>query len=292
MEVNWVDINKNGVVDGGEKGALKIANSWGTDEVSEIIRNGQVVYTWYSNDGFTWLSYDALNKASSVSGVPAQTERTYPWNESAGMNSTTYNRAYWITPKINYSPKMLVEYTVNHASRYDFKARLGFSSKNNNEPVAIWDCGGPNIYGTSAPISFDGTDTACDCTFVFDFTDLYDRYDNADGNWYVTFFEENFGNPALAKDIKITDKQSGKVYYPNMQFTNPFDFTNVSTDPINIKKNVSAVAGSILNTSMNSDRLSPTVASANSKIYAIGGYTGNYGNYQYLNTSTQLGYLK
>ena len=47
----WVDINQNGIVESGDKGAFKIANSWGT---------------WYDNDGFVWMSYDALNAVSSV----------------------------------------------------------------------------------------------------------------------------------------------------------------------------------------------------------------------------------
>lgn len=47
----WVDINENGCVEKGEKGAFKIANSWGSD---------------FDNDGFIWMSYDALNLVSSV----------------------------------------------------------------------------------------------------------------------------------------------------------------------------------------------------------------------------------
>ena len=47
----WVDINQNGIVENGEKGAFKIANSWGPES---------------DNNGFIWISYDALNKVSSV----------------------------------------------------------------------------------------------------------------------------------------------------------------------------------------------------------------------------------
>lgn len=47
----WVDINENQLVDEGEKGAFKIANSRGTD---------------YGNNGFMWISYDSLNHISSV----------------------------------------------------------------------------------------------------------------------------------------------------------------------------------------------------------------------------------
>ena len=44
-------LSEVGCVEKGEKGAFKIANSWGTD---------------FDNDGFIWMSYDALNLVSSV----------------------------------------------------------------------------------------------------------------------------------------------------------------------------------------------------------------------------------
>ena len=47
----WCDINNNNLVDEGEKGAFKIANSRGTT---------------YGNGGFMWISYDSLNYISSV----------------------------------------------------------------------------------------------------------------------------------------------------------------------------------------------------------------------------------
>lgn len=47
----WVDINKNGAIEAGEKGAFKLANSWGTSK---------------DNDGYIWMCYDALKVNSSV----------------------------------------------------------------------------------------------------------------------------------------------------------------------------------------------------------------------------------
>jgi len=47
----WVDLNGNGQRDPGEMGAFKVANSHGTG---------------FRNDGFVWLSYDALRSVSAV----------------------------------------------------------------------------------------------------------------------------------------------------------------------------------------------------------------------------------
>ncbi|MCR4801639.1 MAG: hypothetical protein K5895_01365 [Lachnospiraceae bacterium] len=47
----FVDINNDGIIEDGEKGAFKIANSWGKE---------------WMNDGYVWLSYDALNSSSVV----------------------------------------------------------------------------------------------------------------------------------------------------------------------------------------------------------------------------------
>ncbi|NLS91353.1 MAG: C1 family peptidase, partial [Planctomycetaceae bacterium] len=52
----WVDINSNGTIDSGEKGAFRIANSWGTSWSPGGVNDG----------GFTWLAYDALKGVSAV----------------------------------------------------------------------------------------------------------------------------------------------------------------------------------------------------------------------------------
>lgn len=50
----WTDINDNNIIDSGEMGAFKIANSWSDG---------------YANKGFSWVAYDAMNEISSVEGM-------------------------------------------------------------------------------------------------------------------------------------------------------------------------------------------------------------------------------
>ena len=48
-----LDINENGSIESGERGAFKVVNSWGDS---------------WGNSGFIWLMYDAMNPVTSVSG--------------------------------------------------------------------------------------------------------------------------------------------------------------------------------------------------------------------------------
>ena len=47
----YCDLNGNGTIETGERGAFKTANSWGDD---------------WGNNGYIWISYDSLNSTSSV----------------------------------------------------------------------------------------------------------------------------------------------------------------------------------------------------------------------------------
>jgi hypothetical protein len=68
----WVDLNGDGLATPEERGALKIANSWGTRD-------------W--NGGFRWLHYSALVRHESAPGAAAARDGAF-WN----------NRLYWLVP--------------------------------------------------------------------------------------------------------------------------------------------------------------------------------------------------
>ena len=96
----WVDINSDGIVDPGEKGAFRIANSWGP--------------AW-KDEGFTWIAYDALKEVSAVPGGPS-VGRLMAWS---------VGHAYWILARASYTPTLLAEFTLNHLKRDQLQMRLG-----------------------------------------------------------------------------------------------------------------------------------------------------------------------
>jgi hypothetical protein len=268
----WVDINGNGKVDPGEKGAFKVANSWGTEEV---LKFSNVDFTWYSNQGFVWLAYDALNKVSAVEDSPSIPERRHVWRYN--------NYAYWITPKSNYTPKFLVEYTMNTSNRYNIKKIFGFSNSNTHHPVSFWDPDTVNKYSL-VPIEkmgFDGTENECDATFVFDLTHLYETYDNKEGNWYFSIIDEGAGNDGVLKELKFIDLNNAKeyIYQENL----PYNFSNesVTFGPVKIEKSIFNSSGCTLNRAIPFNEQYFRTVSLNDKIYAIGGQQSSKG---YVNT--------
>jgi len=265
----WVDINGNGSVDQGEKGAFKIANSWGTYE--EMISSDDS-FTWYSNEGFIWLSYDALNSVSNVSDCP-KTERRNVINGE--------NKVYWILPKKASQPKMMIEYTINHENKYEIETLIGYSSYDKKSPDVYMDPYNINLL-TSSPLiesSFNGTNKACDATFVFDISQLYDKYDNIKGRIYLSLCDKEHGKPCTVKDIKVIDNVKKQTYYYNGKLPISFDNSSIDIGPFDFKKEILHLNGFKIGLeSMPTKRNFLAAATVDSKIFAIGGVDdkGNY----------------
>jgi hypothetical protein len=88
----WVDLNANGRVEGGEKGAFKIANSWGAD---------------WMNSGYVWIAYDALQSVSQVPNGPGSDLRGPLMGEVTAL----------VGARTNYQPQLVAEFTASTASR-------------------------------------------------------------------------------------------------------------------------------------------------------------------------------
>jgi len=159
----WVDLNANGQVDSGEKGAFKVANSWG---------NG------WQNNGYAWVAYDAAQFTSQVPLGPASDVRTQLIEDVTTL----------IGARINYQPNLVAEVTLSTADRGNFSIALGVTEP--DRTGVVLDQWFPTAISSGGPYAFDGTSTTVPQTgsFAFDLSswalsygDL--RYEVVANNW-------------------------------------------------------------------------------------------------------------
>lgn len=208
----WTDINGNKVVDPGEKGALKIANSWGSSW-SGYDDNGNLVTA--SSDGFTWLAYDAILSTSTVPGGD-NTNRA-----SSGYQTAIWgNEVYWITARKEYTPTLLAEFSISHPLRNQLRIQVGRGVSGGTSPTVTWPAlstfsGWQNNKKRSSVFDYLGgtyglNGTAGSTkpgTFVMDLTDLAQH---GDLRYYLTITDSTGGTPANVSSFKLTSA-SGTV---------------------------------------------------------------------------------
>lgn len=173
----WIDVNGNDQVEAGEKGALKIANSWGPS---------------WNNKGFIWLAYDALRQVSAVPGAPADRE-------------AAFYSATWIEVAFDNAPKLLGGITLRAAHRDQVWLDFLRTSTQAQEPYSPSeaDWGGYIFFSgafSAGSFGFDGVDyssrpsEAPAVTFVFDLTEIAPA--DLDPRRYVARLR-NQGSPAV-----------------------------------------------------------------------------------------------
>ncbi|MBL0058250.1 MAG: hypothetical protein IPP35_03885 [Elusimicrobia bacterium] len=171
----WVDINGNGTVDAGEKGALRIANSWGSG---------------WQDGGFTWLAYDALKSVSGVAGGPSSGRGPAWWG----------SYAMWVTAKPAYTPKALAQFTLSHLTRNQLRVSLGLSDTPQTIPATSWS---PSyvLQQAGGAYAFNGGGAAVDGEFVLDYSDIAPAY-GTPKRWYLRVQDTASGNPTTVKAFK------------------------------------------------------------------------------------------
>ncbi|MDD5229698.1 MAG: hypothetical protein PHC43_00055 [Candidatus Marinimicrobia bacterium] len=209
----WVDINGNTVVDNGEKGAFKIANSWGTGDY---------------NDGFRWLSYDATREISIVPSYENQYGQYWPPSNKEPAFSVYHNKLYTFTVK-NEDPEYKLNITITTNSREDVLVQFGTSVSNEND----WD------FSTPPPITqgyYDGVhggeyghtglETGINANVLFDISDgvVYGAT-----NWFLKvtnryLYPCTITNFKIYKNNEVIISWNGNVIINNQTYTWKFDY--------------------------------------------------------------------
>ena len=185
----WIDINNNDKVDNGEMGAFKIANSWGDS---------------YCNDGFVWVAYDALNKVTSVEGGPASNRQPI----FTSIRSITV-RDY------NDLADFYIEYTINTAKRTQHEVYFTAEKNGTIEKYKMF-YGSGGYTNEANEGAFDGSDQACDGTFVCPLDNIASEinYENFEDYTFNVMFKDTLedSNPLIVKDIRLVNENTGESY--------------------------------------------------------------------------------
>ncbi len=176
----WIDINQNGQVDPGERGAFLIANSWGSR---------------WGNNGFIWISYDAFLSTSAVPGGPS-TNRV-----AAGeyLNSCLI-AAHPKEPY--YKPKLIAEVCLSQVHRNQIVLHTGVSTPSESLPSTFFRV--PALSGSGGDFEFDGTlsSTPEMATFAIDLTDFFAEKQKR----YHLFIQDNKkGDPTILHSFSLYD---------------------------------------------------------------------------------------
>lgn len=189
----WFDHNSNNKVDDGEKGAFKIANSWGTS---------------FANKGFSWISYDAINQNTSVNGGYAGSTRTI------GMGS------YFVITVKPYKEGsgIYLKFTLNSADRTQCFVKVTAEHNGTTETAYFL-----NSIGYSKPdntYSFWGKTAADDGTFCFPLDNVSPELNSENFNEYS--FAVNIkdskadSKPLKVKNLELVNEHTGKTYKPSV----------------------------------------------------------------------------
>lgn len=177
----WIDVNGNGRVDPGERGAFLVSNSWGTG---------------WGNHGFIWISYDAFLNTSAVPNGPSS-------NRVAAAASQN-NYAFAFVPKAaNYTPQLIGEFTLSQAYRNQISIVAGQSNTTQTSPTSTFQC--TALMNKGGALAFNGNQpTEGTATFVVDLTDLLNSNTNPE-RYYLIAKDNASGSPTKLSAFSLLD---------------------------------------------------------------------------------------
>ena len=181
----WCDINNDGKVQTAEKGAFKIANSWGTD---------------FANDGFVWMSYDSLNSISAVDSKLASVRSTI----------SSLSTILRIVPRpLEEASNIHLEFDLAAQSRYESRVTIIAEDAKGNKQTREVTPFSTNLYSKQIAISPKRT-------FVYDLNAVISDISSehlADYKWSVKFEDtKNNELKTTISNVKIVDNNFDTEY--------------------------------------------------------------------------------
>jgi len=200
----WCDINANGAVDSGEKGALKIANSWGS---------------YWSNNGFAWIAYDALSNHTAVAGATDPADRAYGFGYGGYASSS---EVYIMKALSAYEPKMTAAFTVKHPERNQMTMYVAKTDTTTTSPGVSDRWKGEGLSSDGGAYAFDGTTTECEGNFYLDLTDVNPEF-GAIKRYYVGMYDYSSAGQGEILSVTFFDMDN-KVLATITPSANPSNF--------------------------------------------------------------------
>lgn len=179
----WIDVNENGQVDAGERGAFLVANSWGP---------------FWGNAGYIWVSYDAFLNISAVPNGPSA--------QRVALASAENNYVFAVTPKTaNYKPSLIGQFTLNQAYRNQISVQAGESSTTQTTPSNTFPCYA--LMNQGGLLEFNGTspdNPITTATFAVDLTDLLGT-STSEQRYYLLIDDNRAGSPTNLTAFSLLD---------------------------------------------------------------------------------------
>lgn len=190
----WIDVNGNGTVDSGERGAFLIANSWSSS---------------WGNNGFIWISYDAFLANSAVAGGPSD------GRVAAGiyLNSSVITAL----PKAkNYTPSLVAQFSLGSAVRDQISVQAGVSNTTQTTPSTTLSDFALANQGGALEFSGSNPGSAQTMTFALDFTDLIPSQPVTQ-RYYLSVADNASRNPTSLNSYSLVDLvHNHQITCPNL----------------------------------------------------------------------------
>ena len=190
----WVDINGDNIVQEQEKGAFKVANSWGD--------------YYMMNDGFIWVSYDALNKVSAVLDSDISERINYPiFSYITRIDVEPYDSA----------SNIVLKYTLNSNNRGT--TRVDITAEKDGTLYSASVTPYEETFSIADKYSYDGTTKENDGFMCCDLDRVVENLDSEnfrDYNWTVAFSDHKKDDSVFTvKEAMIVDENTGETYLPD-----------------------------------------------------------------------------